>query len=140
MSPGSPPPSSEGARRTILANRRSNTEPELRVRRLLHAAGLRYRTDYAPDRANLRRRADIVFTRRRVAVFIDGCYWHGCPEHFVPPKANAQYWAGKIAANMARDRDTVERLRNLGWVVLRFWEHEEPALVAEQVILAVRSV
>ena len=123
----------------MLANRRSETGPELRVRRLLHAAGLRYRTDYAPDRENLRCRADIVFTRRRVAVFIDGCYWHGCPEHFVPPKANARYWAGKIAANIARDRDAGERLRSLGWVVLRFWEHEEPSVVAERINLTVRS-
>lgn len=123
----------------MLANRRNDTGPEMRVRRLLHAAGLRYRTDYAPDRRNLRRRADIVFTRRRIAVFIDGCYWHGCPEHFVPPKANARYWAGKIAGNIARDRDTDERLRSLGWVVLRFWEHEEPSLVAERIILTVRG-
>lgn len=123
----------------MLANRRNDTGPEMRVRRLLHAAGLRYRIDYAPDRRNLRRRADIVFTRRRIAVFIDGCYWHGCPEHFVPPKANARYWAGKIAGNIARDRDTDERLRSLGWVVLRFWEHEEPSLVAERIILTVRG-
>lgn len=123
----------------MLANRRNDTGPEMRVRRLLHAAGLRYRIDYAPDRRNLRRRADIVFTRRRIAVFIDGCYWHGCPEHFVPPKANARYWAGKIAGNIARDRDTDERLRSLGWVVLRFWEHDEPSLVAERIILTVRG-
>ena len=123
----------------MLANRRNDTGTEMRVRRLLHAAGLRYRIDYAPDRRNLRRRADIVFTRRRIAVFIDGCYWHGCPEHFVPPKANARYWAGKIAGNIARDRDTDERLRSLGWVVLRFWEHEEPSLVAERIILTVRG-
>lgn len=123
----------------MLANRRNDTGPEMRVRRLLHAAGLRYRIDYAPDRRNLRRRADIVFTRRRIAVFIDGCYWHGCPEHFVPPKANARYWAGKIAGNIARDRDTDERLRSLGWVVLRFWEHDEPSLVAERIIPTVRG-
>ena len=123
----------------MLANRRNDTGPEMRVRRLLHAAGLRYRIDYAPDRRNLRRRADIVFTRRRIAVFIDGCYWHGCPEHFVPPKANARCWAGKIAGNIARDRDTDERLRSLGWVVLRFWEHDEPSLVAERIIPTVRG-
>lgn len=118
----------------MKANRRSNTQPELRVRRLLHAAGLRYRIDYAPDRANLRRRADIVFTRHRIAVFIDGCFWHGCPEHFIPPKANAKYWTPKIATNIRRDRDTDRRLRDAGWTVLRFWEHVDPQAAAESII------
>ena len=118
----------------MKANRRSNTQPELRVRRLLHAAALRYRIDYAPDRANLRRRADIVFTRHRIAVFIDGCFWHGCPEHFIPPKANAEYWTPKIATNIRRDRDTDRRLRDAGWTVLRFWEHVDPQAAAESII------
>lgn len=123
----------------MKANRRRNTQPELRVRRLLHSAGLRYRVDYAPDRANLRRRADIVFTRRRIAVFIDGCFWHGCPEHFIPPKANAEYWVPKIATNIRRDRDTDRRLREAGWTVLRFWEHVDPQLAAESIIRQVAA-
>jgi DNA mismatch endonuclease, patch repair protein len=123
----------------MRANRRSNTQPEIRVRRLLHASGLRYRVDYAPDRTNLRRRADIVFTRRRIAVFIDGCFWHGCPEHFIAPKANAAYWSEKIAANVQRDRDTGGRLRDAGWTVLRFWEHDDPRFVAESIIRQVET-
>lgn len=123
----------------MQANKRSNTAPEMLVRRLLHAAGLRYRTDCSPDRRNLRRRADIVFTGRRIAVFIDGCFWHGCEEHFVPPKANAQYWAEKIATNAARDLETNQKLRDSGWTVLRYWEHEDPHAVAEEIIHRVRD-
>lgn len=66
----------------------------------------------------------MVFGPAKVAVFIDGCYWHGCPEHYVPPKTNPGYWSDKVARNMARDRDTDQRLEEAGWTVLRFWEHE----------------
>lgn len=137
MTSPAPPPSGEAVRRTMRANRRRDTKPELRVRGRLHAMGLRFRVDYAPDRAMLRRRADIVFTRRRVAVFIDGCFWHGCPEHYVPPRANSEYWSAKIERNRRRDRDTDERLTGLGWCVLRFWEHEDAHAVAERVALHV---
>lgn len=88
--------SSEGTRLSMLGNRRRDTGPELAVRKLLHAGGLRYRVDVAPT-TNRRRRADIVFTRQRVAVFIDGCFWHGCPEHRSIPKANAEYWGRSCA-------------------------------------------
>ena len=110
----------------MLANRRRDTSIELAVRRLLHAAGARYRVDFAPDPTSRRRRADIVFTRAKVAVFMDGCFWHGCPEHFVPPRSNTEYWGPKIARNMERDRETTERLEALRWTVMRFWEHEDP--------------
>ncbi len=109
------------------------------MRRLLHAAGLRYRVDFSALSSDRRRRADIVFTRRRVAVFIDGCFWHGCPEHFIAPKANAQYWGPKIARNIARDIETNGRLEAEGWTVLRFWEHEDPIAVALAVQAAVRA-
>lgn len=125
--------STEAVRSTMRANRRRDTSPELRVRRLLHAAGLRYRVDAAPG-PDRRRRADIVFTRARIAVFIDGCFWHGCPEHFVPPKTNSGYWGPKISANRDRDASTTESLTAHGWLVLRFWEHEDPARVAKVVI------
>lgn len=117
--------SSEGARRTMRANHRRDTRPELAVRRLLHARGWRYRVDFrlAPP---LRVRADIVFTRARVAVFIDGCFWHSCSLHGTAPKANADYWGPKLARNVARDRQTDDDLAALGWRVLRFWEHEDP--------------
>lgn len=123
----------------MLANRRRDTSIELAVRRLLHRAGARYRVDFAPDPSDRRRRADIVFTRARVAVFLDGCFWHGCPAHYVEPKTNVDYWRPKIARNIARDAETSERLRKAGWTVLRFWEHEEPSLVAEKIIAAVRT-
>lgn len=133
-----PRPSNENARRTMLANRRKDTSPELAVRRRLHAAGMRYRVDFPADGTDRRRRADIVFTRARVAVFIDGCFWHGCPEHFIAPKRNADYWGPKIERNMERDRTSTARLREAGWQVLRFWEHENPEDVAARIVEAVR--
>ncbi len=133
-----PAASSDAVRATMRANRGRDTGPELAVRRELHAMGLRYRVDH-PLPFDRRRRADIVFTRAKVAVFIDGCFWHGCPEHGTTPKANAAFWAEKIARNRARDEDTNERLKAGGWVVMRFWEHEEAASVAVSVSLSVRS-
>lgn len=106
------------------------------MRRRLHAAGLRYRVDYRPiPTAN--RRADIVFTRRRIAVFIDGCFWHGCPTHHVPSRTNAEYWQAKIARNAQRDADTDTLLREHGWKPARFWSHEDPADVAAAVLTLV---
>lgn len=121
----------------MQSNRRRDTAPELAVRRLVHAAGLRYRVDFAP--LGGRRRADIVFTRRRIAVFIDGCYWHGCPEHATHPKRNADYWGPKLARNIERDRETDELLRAAGWIALRFWEHQPAGEVADAVVDAVHG-
>jgi DNA mismatch endonuclease (patch repair protein) len=118
--------------------RRRNTTPELAVRRLLHAHGFRYRVDRAPL-PGLRRRADIVFPRERVAVFVDGCFWHSCPIHATRPKANSAWWAAKLAANAERDRDTDRRLEEAGWIVVRAWEHEDAAEVARRVGAAVRK-
>lgn len=123
---------SEGTRKSMLANKRRDTTTELAVRRLLHARGLRYRVDYAPV-PGLRRRADIVFTRARLAIFIDGCFWHGCPIHATSPKRNSDYWGPKLAANVARDADTNARLEGAGWRVLRFWEHEAPTAVVDRI-------
>lgn len=120
----------------MLANRRRDTSPELAVRRLIHAAGLRYRVDFAP--LGGRRRADIVFTRRRIAVFIDGCFWHGCPEHATYPKRNSDYWLPKLERNIERDRETDLLLSGAGWTVLRFWEHESPGSVANRIAAAIR--
>ncbi len=108
--------------------------PEMAVRRLLHAAGLRYRVGW-PVPAQGRRTIDIAFTRARLAVFIDGCFWHGCALHATSPKANAAWWAEKISTNRARDVDVCGQLEELGWIVLRFWEHEDP----EDVVSVVRS-
>ncbi|MGW6478000.1 very short patch repair endonuclease [Streptomyces sp. NPDC055059] len=115
-----------------------DTEAELAVRRLLHAAGLRYRVEY-PVPGMTRRRIDVAFTRPKVAVLIDGCFWHGCPQHSTHPKANAEWWRTKLDRNMARDRETTEHLIAAGWTVLRFWEHEDPKDVAERVMRAVRG-
>lgn len=120
----------------MQANRSRDTRPELEIRRILHRLGLRYRVGIAPE-PSLRRRADIVFTRARIAVFIDGCFWHGCPVHGRSSfNFNADYWSAKIAANVARDADTNERLAGAGWRVLRYWEHE----TAEDVAAAVQRV
>jgi DNA mismatch endonuclease (patch repair protein) len=87
----------------------------------------------------MRRRADLVFTRARVAVYLDGCFWHSCPEHATTPKANRDWWLEKLAANVSRDRDTDERLEAAGWAVVRVWEHEDPEVAAERVAVVVRS-
>lgn len=130
--------SNEGVARSMRSNRRSGTRPELGVRRALFALGLRYRVDFAPGR-NKRRKADIVFTKSRIAVFIDGCFWHGCPLHATIPKANSRYWVPKLARNVERDRETNESLKDEGWVVLRYWEHESTARVIEDVRRHVRA-
>ena len=114
---------SEGTRRSMIANRGRDTKPELVVRRLLHAAGLRYRVNTAPL-SELRRTADVVFTRAKLAVFIDGCFWHGCLEHYQRPARNRAYLDAKVTANRERDRHTDATLRASGWSVLRVWEHE----------------
>ena len=120
----------------MRGNRRRDTSPEMRVRRILHARGLRYRVDL-PLTFDRRRRADITFTGAKVVVFIDGCFWHGCPDHYVEPRTHTGYWAPKIAANRARDADSTSRLAADGWTVLRFWEHEDPDMVAARVAAAV---
>lgn len=130
--------SSPGVRRGMQANRGRDTSPELAVRRLVHAAGLRYKVDARPI-PDLNRRADLVFTRARVAVFIDGCFWHGCPVHGTTARANAEYWAAKLARNLERDEETNRALGEAGWLVLRAWEHELAEASAERIIEAVRA-
>ncbi|TFV81478.1 very short patch repair endonuclease [Microbacterium sp. dk485] len=129
---------SASTRKSMLANKRRDTSTELALRRQFHSRGLRYRVDFAPI-PGLRRRADIVFTRARIAVFIDGCFWHGCPIHASAPKRNADYWGPKLAANIDRDRDTDRRLETAGWRVMRFWEHEAPGAAADRIDAAVRA-
>lgn len=130
--PAHPGASSEAASRSLSARRRRDTAPEIAVRRLLHAAGLRYRVAF-PIPGQRRRTIDVAFTRQRIAVFIDGCFWHGCPQHGSTPDANREWWLRKVAANQARDRDTDRVLMELGWTVLRFWEHENPHEVEQAV-------
>jgi DNA mismatch endonuclease (patch repair protein) len=114
-------------------NRRRDSQPELAVRSALHRRGLRFRVDF-PIRAQDRLvRPDIVFTRARVAVFVDGCWWHRCPEHANTPQANADYWKPKLERNVARDIAVNAALKAAGWHVLRAWEHESPSSVADRV-------
>ena len=111
--------------------RRNNT-PELLLRRELHAMGLRYRVHLAVP-GNRRRSIDIAFTRARLAVFVDGCFWHACPDHGTSPRTNSDWWQWKLERNVARDRDTDHLLAAAGWTVLRIWEHEDPNAAATRV-------
>ncbi|MGO1738111.1 MAG: very short patch repair endonuclease [Actinomycetaceae bacterium] len=131
-------PSHPGSSSTSVSARmsraaRRDTAPELALRRLLHAAGLRYRVTY-PVPGNRRRSIDIAFTRAKVAVFVDGCFWHGCPAHGTKPRANSDWWRIKLATNQARDADTNVLLRDAGWHVVRIWEHTDPTEAAEAVL------
>ncbi|TFD83104.1 very short patch repair endonuclease [Cryobacterium psychrotolerans] len=124
--------SSPAVRRSMQGNTYRDTKPELVVRRLVHARGLRYRVCARPL-PNLKRTADLVFSRARVAVFLDGCFWHGCSLHHTSPTTNSGYWAVKILKNMIRDQETNCILQNADWTVLRFWEHQNAQEVAEAI-------
>lgn len=116
--------------------RQTNTSAETALRRELFARGLRYRV-HVPVLTKPHRVADIAFNRLRIAVFVDGCFWHGCPLHATWPKQNAEFWRSKILVNQERDRDTDERLRADGWEVIRIWEHEPSKTAADRVAIAV---
>jgi DNA mismatch endonuclease (patch repair protein) len=122
----------------MQGNKSRDTAPELAVRRLLHASGLRYRVDVRPI-PGLRRTADIVFTKKKIAVFIDGCFWHACPVHYTAPRTNVDYWLPKIEKNVVRDTDTNQQLMEAGWTVVRYWSHQAPEDVAARVIAVAAS-
>lgn len=132
-----PEASSPAVRRRMQATPRRDTPCELAIRTALHKLGLRFRVDWCLP--GTRRRADIAFVGARVAVFINGCFWHGCPLHATWPKANATWWREKIEANRRRDADTDSRLRSNGWLVLRFWEHDDSAGAAKRIARVIRS-
>lgn len=134
--PPRPMASSPASLRRMKRQGRRDTRPEMSLRRELWRRGLRYRVD-TPPLPGLRRRADVVFARARVAVFVDGCFWHLCPDHATAPKANSAWWSAKLGANVARDRDTDRRLAEDGWTVLRIWEHESVVDAADRVERAV---
>lgn len=125
--------STPGTAKSMRSNRGRDTSLEMRVRRALHGRGARYRVDFTPL-PGLRSRADIVFTRRRVAVYLDGCFWHGCPIHGVIPTAHSDYWRPKLARNRERDQEATRALAQAGWVVLRFWEHEDLAKIVDTIL------
>lgn len=128
-----------GVRRSMQANTGRDTEPELALRRAVHALGLRYYVNRRPIKA-VRRTADLVFPKLKLAVFLDGCFWHGCPEHHTVAKTNAEFWAQKVATNRRRDADTNERLQADGWTVIRIWEHEATIDAAARVAAAVTAI
>jgi DNA mismatch endonuclease (patch repair protein) len=129
--------SSPAVRRNMQANKGRDTAPELAVRRAVHARGLRYFVNRRPVK-DLRRTADLVFPGPRVAVFVDGCFWHGCPEHHTISRTNAEYWAGKVRSNRDRDRETDSVLTEAGWEVVRIWEHTPPEQAAQLIEVVVR--
>lgn len=130
--------SSPATRRSMQNNRGRDTGPELALRRVLHAQGLRYFVNRRPL-PGLRRTADIVFPRRKVAVFVDGCFWHGCPEHHTRAKTNVDFWANKVVSNRRRDEETNNLLEAQGWTVIRVWAHEPVGEAAERVLAALAA-
>ncbi|WP_405799046.1 very short patch repair endonuclease [Streptomyces sp. NBC_01506] len=132
-------PSSAGVSARMSRQARRDTAPEVAVRKLLHASGHRYRVNArVPDMP--RRTVDIMFTKAKVAVFLDGCFWHGCPLHATQPKANAEWWREKLDKNIARDKETSAHLEAAGWTVLRFWEHETPEQISAEVAANVARI
>lgn len=134
-------PSSEAASRRMSNIRQTGTTAEIAIRQELFRRGFRYRVDFKVL-AKPRRIADVVFPRQKIAIFVDGCFWHGCPDHATWPKRNAEFWRQKIEANRLRDTDTNRRLQQLGWTVLRFWEHEDithAAYIIERYVTATRA-
>lgn len=130
-----PPPLNEGRSRNMRANRRRDTGPELVLRSMLHRAGYRYRCDYRLDLdSGIRVRPDIVFTKRRTAIFVDGCFWHLCPQHGRQPTTNSGYWSPKLQRNRERDERNTAALQEAGWTVIRVWEHEPAQSAFEQVV------
>jgi len=128
-------------RRVMRSVRRQDTDAEVQLRKLIFRCGLRYRLNAFPV-LTIRCKADVVFRSARVCIFIDGCYWHGCPRHFRAPKTNTGWWTEKIADNRLRDRRQSRMLRRHGWVVLRFWEHEvrrNADRCVQQIVRAIRA-
>ena len=138
--PSPPQASSEAVVAVMRGNRRRDSSPEMALRRCLHRTGLRYRVDWRIDTGGIWVRPDVVFTRRRVAVFVDGCYWHACPQHGRVPKTNKGYWAAKFRRNRERDERQTAALEEDGWQVVRIWEHVAPEDAAAAVLRALRRV
>jgi DNA mismatch endonuclease, patch repair protein len=120
--------------------RRRDTGPELALRRALHRRGLRFRVNVLLPIDGVRRTADLFFSKPKVAVMVDSCFWHACPTHGSLPRSNATWWQAKLAANVLRDADTDRRLKEAGWAVIRVWEHEAVEAAADRIELAVVSL
>ena len=137
--PKTPRASSPAVRNVMKANRGTGTSPELAIRRLLHQSGFRYTVDKRPEK-DINRRADIVFRSAKVVVFVHGCFWHGCPKHYLLPKSNKKYWSAKVKRNKERDSETRSLLQTRGWRVIVVWEHQDEKksanLIAQQLLKA----
>jgi DNA mismatch endonuclease (patch repair protein) len=134
-----PPASSPATSRVMRRTKRSGTQPELALRSALHRQGLRFVVDRPVPGCSRRRRADVLLRGARIAVFIDGCFWHSCPEHSHLPKTNTNWWRLKFRGVVRRDRDTNERVAAAGWLVVRVWEHEDPAEAARVIEVLARD-
>lgn len=132
-------PPTPGRSRNMAAIRRTDTRVEVELRSALHRQGLRFRKDFPISASGQRSRPDIVFTRWKVAVFVDGCFWHSCPEHGRRPAKNTSYWSPKLARNTERDREQTAALESEGWIVIRLWEHTPTEDMASAISTAVRQ-
>jgi DNA mismatch endonuclease, patch repair protein len=133
---GYPHPSTQAASATMRGNRKRDTRPELAVRSALHRRGLRFRVQRRVAAGGVVVRPDIVFGREKTAVFVDGCFWHGCPKHGTTPRSNTWYWAPKLERNIRRDRFVDRELQLAGWFVIRVWEHDGPSSAVAKVVAA----
>ena len=134
---GIPKSRTRAVRNVMKANRGVDTKPELRLRSQIHKSGLRYAIDVRPE-SDINRRADLVFRSAKVAVFVHGCFWHGCPKHYKLPKSNKKYWEQKVRRNLERDQETQRLLRKRGWKVLVFWEHQNSEACSQVVVDSVQ--
>lgn len=130
----SPPTAATSARMAAMPTR--DTRPEIALRRAMHAAGLRWKTATGPA---VYGRPDVANRQRRVAVFVDGCFWHMCPDHYREPRRNAEWWRAKLLRNVARDLHVGDQLQAAGWLVVRVWEHEDPTTAAQRILRAWRE-
>lgn len=135
-----PHPTSAAVTNVMRANRKKDTGPELAIRRLLFAQGLRYRIHFGIRAGGILVKPDIVFPGRRVAVFVDGCFWHSCPEHGTNPKVNTGYWGAKLERNRERDKLVNQKLEAEGWHVVRIWEHVTPSAACELIVAKYKDV
>ena len=131
--PVAPAASTDAVRRVFVANRRRDTAPELALRSALFARGMRFRVDVTPAGVSKRRRVDVLIAGSRIAVLVHGCFWHCCPEHFVMPVRNREWWTTKFAAIQHRDADTLRQLEAAGWLPVVVWEHDAADEAADRI-------
>ena len=134
-----PHPSSKSVSAVMRGNRSSDTSPEVALRAALHRRGYRFRKNLRISVQGVARRPDIVFTRWKIVVFVDGCFWHSCPTHGRQPRSNSEYWSAKLGRNRARDAATNDAFTSAGWAVVRVWEHEPTSMALALVEEAIKA-